>query len=74
MPIHLQSTLWDPNSPQRRNPDEEQRVVTYTIDSYGRGHGVGLSLVSAHAMGVQGFRAEHILSWFYHQSAITRLW
>lgn len=68
-PRRLRSTLWDAESPR------ESTNNVFTLTTYGWGHGVGMSQVSAYAMARDG-GADHraILAFFYPGSEAIRAW
>jgi SpoIID/LytB domain protein len=67
----IHSTLWSEDSPLPPSPRQDH----YTIVSYGYGHGVGLSQISAYAMAQRhGFSCEEILRFFYPEATLVCLW
>ena len=67
----LRSTRWSPDSPVAPYVGESG---VWIITSFGYGHGVGLSQVSAYAMANAGHNAYSILQFFYDHAVIQRLW
>ena len=64
----LRSTLWSNSSPS-------QSEGTFVIESTGWGHGVGLSQISMYAMAhLHRYLYPDILSFFYQNTTIERLW
>lgn len=69
-PNNIRSTYWEKGSP-KWNEDKK----SYEITSYGWGHGVGMSQVSAYAMAkLHGMSAQQILSFFYEQARLSKRW
>ncbi len=71
-PQLIKSTLWAGDSPRRI--DAGGGNVVWRIGSYGWGHGVGMSQVSAWEMARQGLSARAILGFFYQDVELTTLW
>lgn len=64
----LRSTLWSSDS-----PDSDREYFTFT--SYGWGHGVGMSQMSAYAMArFHGYRYRDIIDFFYPGSVVELAW
>ncbi len=69
-PSIIRSTLWEKDCPKW---NEEKKC--YDIVSYGRGHGVGMSQVSAYAMAkFHNMSAQQILNFFYEQAQLSQRW
>lgn len=69
-PHVIRSTYWEKDCPRW---DEERK--SWHIISYGRGHGVGMSQVSAYAMAkLHNMSAQQILAFFYHNAKLTQCW
>jgi len=72
-PERLRSTLWSDDSP-RLVHGERENDIGYRIVSYGWGHGVGMSQVSAYAMADAGYSAIDILDFFYIGAQVDKKW
>ena len=70
-PQELRSTRWSSDSPIE--PFVDSRGA-WQVTTFGYGHGVGLSQVSAYAMAQAGLKAYDILNFFYDHMVIQRLW
>jgi SpoIID/LytB domain protein len=67
-PSKLRSLNWSPNSPVKDDND-------FTITTYGWGHGVGMSQVSAYAMAaIHTMDYREILEKSYPGAELVRLW
>ncbi len=69
----LRSTRWSDDSPKRVQVNDR---VSYRFTSYGYGHGVGMSQISAWWLARQGLNAKAILGRFYggSQLQLRALW
>jgi SpoIID/LytB domain protein len=64
----LPSTLWSAASPSAPEPG------SWLIETSGRGHGLGMSQISAFAMARNGHHAREILAFFYPGADIELHW
>jgi SpoIID/LytB domain protein len=71
-PQIIKSTLWNPESPKKI--EGLDRKFRWHITSYGWGHGVGMSQVSAWEMAHQGKSARSIIEFFYTDVEMKALW
>ncbi len=71
-PDRIPSTLWSQDSP--REVLDTDGGGKFIIESYGLGHGVGMSQVSAYAMGQEGYTADEILAFFYLGARVETWW
>ncbi len=71
-PQLIKSTLWSGDSPRR--VDAGGGNVAWRVTTYGWGHGVGMSQVSAWEMARQGLSARAILGFFYQDVELATLW
>jgi SpoIID/LytB domain protein len=70
-PVELRSTLWSPDSPSA--PDGDRSVYAFT--TFGFGHGVGMSQVSAYIMAQKhGLLHRDILRFFYPGAELRTQW
>lgn len=53
---------------------EEENVIGYTIVGGGYGHGAGMSQNGARAMGMEGKEYEEILSFFFRDCRIEKIY
>lgn len=68
----IRSTLWSADSPRDPTNTDGDR---YVITTYGFGHGVGMSQVSAYAMARRyGMNYRLILDFFYVGAEIRKMW
>jgi SpoIID/LytB domain protein len=73
-PGRIRSTLWSADSPKRIDSQDDKNTKNYQITSYGWGHGVGMSQISAWEMARQGWVAKNILTFFYPRVTLKTLW
>ena len=73
-PGRIRSTLWSADSPKRIDSQDDKNTKNYQITSYGWGHGVGMSQISAWEMARQGWVAKNILTFFYPRVTLRTLW
>ncbi len=71
-PQLIKGTLWSPESPKK--VEGLDRKFRWRITSYGWGHGVGMSQVSAWQMAHQGLSARNIIDFFYQDTDLKALW
>lgn len=71
-PQLIKSTLLSPESPKK--VEGLDRKFRWRITSYGWGHGVGMSQVSAWEMAHQGKSARNIIEFFYQDAELKVLW
>ena len=73
-PGRIRSTLWSADSPKRIDSQDDKNTKNYQITSFGWGHGVGMSQISAWEMARQGWVAKNILTFFYPRVTLRTLW
>ena len=71
-PQLIKSTLWNPESPKKI--EGLDRKFRWRVTTYGWGHGVGMSQVSAWEMAHQGKSARSIIDFFYQDAELKALW
>jgi SpoIID/LytB domain protein len=72
--FEIPSAWWDRESPQRVPANAQQPYTSYSVTSFGTGHGMGLSLASAAAQGHAGWRHDEILAYAFSGCRLLRQW
>lgn len=73
---NMRSMVWTSDSPRNQTGQnaDNSPVSRWSVTTIGRGHGVGMALVSAAAMADQGYSTRQILSFFYLETDVEQRW